>query len=359
MPEISVSMQNILKRPREQKRVTISFLIVNYNGGGMLADCIASIHRQTFRDYEVIVVDNGSSDNSWNLPCFDNDQWRLLRLGHNSGFSYANNLALAESKGEFIALINNDVLLSPEWAANILRAMQANTMTGSAACLLLQMRHPGIIDSAGCCYHSCGTVTSWSGYQLAGFDFSNHKPFGAVASAALYRRTALEKVGLFHERYFAYYEDTDLAVRLVLHGYGCVFAHDATGLHYGSATGLSRSRFHIYHLRRNVEFLYWVDMIGTMALRHLVPHLLYELMAFIGAIINGKCLAFISAKINFLQSLRWVVGERRKLRLSLVAAGGITPAQHRLHAQMAPWTTVFWRRISGGNKAIHHINIIK
>ncbi len=313
----------------------------------MLSECLEAIRRQTYRSFEVIVVDNGSSDHSWDLPCFDNEQWRLLRLGHNSGFSYANNLAFAESKGEFIALINNDVVLSPEWAANILREIEVDVMTGSAACLLLQRRHPDVIDSAGCSYHSCGAVTSWFGYHLDGFDFSNHKPFGAVASAALYRRTALEKAGLFHDRYFAYYEDTDLAVRLVLHGYGCAFARDATGLHYGSATGVSRSRFQIYHLRRNVEFLYWVDMAGGMAFRFLFPHLLYESLAFIGAIKNGRTSAFISAKLSFLQSLRWVVRERRKLRLSLIASGGIALAKHRLHAQMAPWMTVMRTRISG------------
>jgi len=317
--------------------IAVTFIVVNRNGGRMLADCLESIKSQTFQDCEVIVVDNGSTDNSWDLPGFDGARWRILRLANNLGFSPANNLALAESRGEFVALVNNDVILSPDWTANMLKAIGADAGSGSVACLILQRRHPDRIDSAGFAYHSCGTVTEWRGCPCNGFDYARHKPFGAVASAALYRRAALEKVGLFHDRYFAYYEDTDLAIRLTLHGYGCAFAHDATALHYGSATGVSRSPFHIFHLRRNIEYLYWVDMVGVMAFRCLLPHLLYECIAFACAIRDGRTTTFIHAKASFFRNLGWVLRERRKLRLSLSASGGLRLARRRLHVRMAPW----------------------
>jgi len=315
----------------------VSFLIVNYNGGRMLAECLESIRHQTYRNYEVIVVDNGSTDNSWNISSFDDTRWRIVRLTHNSGFSPANNLALAESRGEFLALVNNDITLARDWAANMVKAISAESGIGSAACIILQRNHPDRIDSAGITYYSCGTVTAWRDCPYHGFDISSHKPFGAVASAALYRRSALEKVGLFHDRYFAYYEDTDLAIRLVLYGYGCAFSADSIAYHYGSATGVSRSYFHIFHLRRNVEYVYWINMVGGMAFRYLLPHLIYELFAFIGALRDRRIKAFILAKGSFLKNIGWVIKERKALRLRLISSVGVVSAQVRLSARMAPW----------------------
>jgi GT2 family glycosyltransferase len=328
----------------------VSFLVANYNGGPMLKECLDSIRLQTYPDVEVIVVDNGSTDNSWDLDCFDGLRWRLLRLDHNSGFSPANNLAMATSRGEFVALINNDVILSPDWTTHMVHAITANAKVGSAACLLLQRHNPDRIDSAGFAYHSCGTVTAWRDHPRDSIDYTQHNPFGAVASAALYRRTALDKTGLFHDRYFAYYEDTDLAIRLILHGYPCAFTHAAIAFHLGSATGVSHSRFHTYHLRRNIEYLYWVDMVGTLALRYLVPHLLYESAAFVGAVRDGLLVPFLSAKAGFLRNLGWVMRERRKLHHSLSATNDVRSAKRRLCKHMSPWQEALATRWSERGK---------
>ena len=323
--------------PTRYTQGLVSFLVVNYNGGGLLAECLESIRNQTYPNYEVIVVDNGSTDNSWNSPGFDDARWRIVRLPRNSGFSPANNLALAESRGQFVALVNNDIILARDWAATMVKAISVESGIGSAACVILQRNHHDRIDSAGIAYYSCGTVTAWRDCPYHGFDFSGHKPFGAVASAALYRRDALEKVGLFHDRYFAYYEDTDLAIRLVLFGYGCAFSADSIAYHYGSATGVSRSNFHIFHLRRNVEYVYWINMVGGMAFRYLLPHLIYELFAFIGALRDRRIKAFILAKGSFFKNIDWVIKERKALRLRLISSVGVASAQVRLCARMAPW----------------------
>lgn len=328
----------------------VSFLIINCNGGPMLAECLDAIRGQTYRDYEVIVVDNGSTDNSWDLPCFDGLRWRLVRLDRNTGFSPANNLALAESRGEFVALLNNDVVLAPDWTARMVSAITADAAAGSAACLLLQRRHPDRIDSAGFAYHTCGTVTAWQDCPRDSLDAANHKPFGAVAAAALYRRTALDKAGLFHDRYFAYYEDTDLAIRLMLHGYTCAFTPAAIAYHLGSATGVSHSRFHTYHLRRNIEYLYWVDMVGSLAFRYLLPHLLYESAALVGAIRDGLLIPFLTAKAAFLRNLGWVVRERRRLRHSLASGNGAQAAKRRLREHVSPCREALTARWTGRSR---------
>ncbi len=181
----------------------LSFLIVNYNGGPLLSDALGSISRQSFKDYEVIVVDNGSIDRSWDLPFFERKGWSLERLERNTGFAEANNIALARSHGSLIALINNDVVLDPAWAEKVARSFD-DPQVGGVACRLLQMRNPGFLDSAGFDAFTCCTTESWRELPASCFDHREHQPFGPVASAAAYRRAALDRVGMFHREYFAY-----------------------------------------------------------------------------------------------------------------------------------------------------------
>jgi glycosyltransferase involved in cell wall biosynthesis len=195
----------------------LSFIVLNLNGGPLLREALQSIERQTFTDYEVLVVDNGSYDRSWDLQCLARPGWYLLRLETNRGFSEGNNIAFARATGAVIALINNDVILDPDWAARIMDAF-ADPQVAFAACRLVQRRHPERLDSAGFDLYACITTKVWMGKPAETFTDRNHDPFGPVAAAAAYRRSALEETGLFHPEYFAYYEDTDLAIRLVLFG---------------------------------------------------------------------------------------------------------------------------------------------
>ncbi len=323
-------------------RPLVSFLIVNYNGGPLLSDALGSISRQTLREYEVIVVDNGSVDRSWDTPFFQQEGWLLERLERNTGFAEANNLAFARSQGSIIALVNNDVVLDPAWAEKIAESFD-DPEVGGVACRLLQMRNPGFVDSAGFDAFTCCTTESWRELPATYFDQRPHQPFGPVASAAAYRRTALEQVGLFHPEYFAYYEDTDLAMRLVLFGLRCRYVHEAIGYHLGSATGKQYSNFHRYHLRRNVELLYWVNMVGSLAWRNLASHLVYELFAFLGMLVRGQGSVFWRAKRDAARMVGWIRRERKLLREKLEAAGGMAQAQRHLNRNLKSFWRTFFR----------------
>ena len=160
----------------------------------------------------------------------------------------------------------------------------------------------------------------------------------------MYRRSAIEQAGFFHDRYFAYYEDTDLALRLILHGYECAYVHEAVAVHRGSATGVRQSRFHVFHLRRNIEYLFWVDMVGSLAWRFLLPHLIYETIAFGGALLKGQGLTVLRAKAAVMRNIGWVFAERRKLRDLLVTNDCLDDAKRRLRACMTPWWRLFAAR---------------
>jgi GT2 family glycosyltransferase len=312
----------------------LSFLILNYNGGDLLRSALESIERQTFTDFEVIVVDNGSQDGSWDLPCFQRANWLLLRQPANTGFAEGNNIAFARSRGALVALVNNDTVLAPDWAEKVAAAFE-DPAVGSVACRKL--------DSAGFDLYACVTTLSWTGRPADQFTGREHRPFGPVAAAAAYRRAALEQCGLFHPEFFAYYEDTDLAMRLVLFGRQCRYCNDALAWHLGSATGRQFSAFHRHHLRRNVELVYWINMAGASAWRHLPGHLLYELMAFAGMLARGQGLVFVEAKLAALRMAPWIRRERQALADKLGRTPGLRAARRNLESRLKPFLKVFGR----------------
>ncbi|MDH3600409.1 MAG: glycosyltransferase family 2 protein [Candidatus Tectomicrobia bacterium] len=330
----------------------LSIVVVNHNGGEMLARCLASIAEQTYPLFDVIVVDNGSTDGSADLDYFEGTNWHLIKLSENTGFASANNRAFSENRSDYIALVNNDVVLSSNWASLMVAALEAHESAGSAASRVLQLKDPRRIDSAGFAYFASGTATSWSGTPADHFSAIDHAPFGAVASAAVYRRSAIDACGPFQNRYFCYYEDTDLAVRLVLHGYDVVYVDAAVARHETSSTGKARSDFHVYHLRRNVEYLFWVNSIGFLVWLFLLPHFVYESLCFVEGLFNRQGGVVLKAKWAALKDFRWILSERRKLGALLRSRGILNDGRRRLRSrQNGAWRGVFrpenFRKIRG------------
>jgi GT2 family glycosyltransferase len=325
----------------------VSVIVVNYNGASVLADCVRSIIGQDYARVELWVVDNGSSDGSDRLPELAAANVRVLRLGSNLGFAEANNRAIADSTGELIALVNNDVVLESSWISAMVEALGRAPQAGAAAGRTLQAARPELIDAAGFMFFSCCSAYSYRDRRADAQPTSRKPPFGPVASAAMYRRTALDVAGCFEPEYFCYYEDTDLAVRLVLFGYDTVYVHAAIALHRGSFTVGAYSDFHVYHLRRNAEYLYWSDMVGPLALVHLPFHLLHEGSSFVAALSRGQAGAVLRAKRDALSRAGWILARRRALAQRL-AAEGVTPsaARTRLTRRMQIGLPI-WPRLFG------------
>jgi N-acetylglucosaminyl-diphospho-decaprenol L-rhamnosyltransferase len=261
--------------------------IPNYNGSQWIGRALRSLREQS-RPVEVVVVDNGSSDDSVALVRDEFPEVKLLELGRNIGFGPALNRAVAEHPAETLILLNNDVECEPRFVEALLE--QLGEGVDSVAGVLLQERSPGLIDSAGVVADS----------TLMGFDYLHGEPaqaalaaadpLGPTGGGALYRRAAFEAVGGFDERIFLYYEDLDLALRLAAAGGRCRLAGGARALHAYSAslgaasgpkfahTGWSRG----YMLRRY----------GVMS----SPRLALRALACEGAICGGQLLMDRTAK---------------------------------------------------------------
>jgi GT2 family glycosyltransferase len=313
--------------------LSFSFLICNYNGGKLLKKAIYSVLRQSYKNYEIIVIDNGSKDDSHDLKYFNRRNCKLIRLETNVGFATANNIGFENSNGEYIVLMNNDVVLSKHWLASIKNHIQS-TDADSVATLILQKNSPGKIDSAGFDFVQCGTVFCWKSFPKNYFYESSHSPMGPVAACAVYKRSAIKDSGLFSDEYFAYYEDTDLAMRLFLLGYRCSFCNDAVSWHEGSATGKGYSDFHRFYLRRNVEFVYWTNFIGNIAFKNIIYHFIYEFLTLFTMAKDRQLLTFLKAKISFIRYLPNILYKRKALVRKLRKQNQYRPAIARLNKKL-------------------------
>jgi GT2 family glycosyltransferase len=222
---------------------TASIVIVNWNGRGHLARCLPSLMAQTYRDFEIIIVDNGSNDGSVTFIRQYYPQVRLLQNSQNLGFARPNNQAIRVAQGRYILTLNNDTELPPNWLQALVSAAQAHPEIGAFASLVVFDDRRHMIDSAGLSV----TLAGIGCQNRLGEDVQEVREaedvFGVCAAAALYRRELLEDVGLFDEDYFAYYEDVDLAWRARLRGWRAMLVPKALVYHLHSGTSGRGSAF--------------------------------------------------------------------------------------------------------------------
>jgi GT2 family glycosyltransferase len=219
-----------------------SVIIPNWNGAEHLPECLDSLASQTFRDFEVVVVDNGSDDDSLELLERDYAWVRTVRNGSNLGFPAAVNAGIRATSTEYVVLLNNDTRAASDWLEQLITAMDAQSKASFAACKMLHYDPPHPIDSAGDRFSLLrgGGLNVGFG-EPAG---SHDEPawiFGACAGAAIYRRSLFEDIGLFDEDFFLVFEDIDFDLRAQVAGHRCLYVPEAVVYHKRGASTDNRS----------------------------------------------------------------------------------------------------------------------
>ncbi len=212
----------------------LSVVVVNWNGGAMLRECLDCLGAVTGARIEVLVVDNGSTDASGSTVHGRLATVHLISLDRNVGFAAAASLGLRRGTAPWRAVLNNDCFVHPEWAAAALNAAHAGDRRGMVATVQFDRRGERI-DAAGIGLDRAGIAWNRLGGRTP--DAVDEGPlFGPSGGAALYSAAMLEDVGAFDGQFFAYYEDVDLAWRARLRGWGCGLAREARSRHVGAAT---------------------------------------------------------------------------------------------------------------------------
>jgi GT2 family glycosyltransferase len=231
---------------------SVTVIVLNWNGADLLGDCLGSVNNQDFRDFEAIVVDNGSMDGSAELVERDFPAFRLIRLPENTGFCHGNNVGMRAATGELIVLLNNDAELAPDFLTRLVDAAGMEPDVGMFATRILMHDRRNVFDSTGLLVYPDGICRSrgWLEKDVGQYDAAD-EVLGPNGCAAAYRRAMIDDVGLFDERYFAYLEDLDLAFRGQLRGWRCRYVPDAVCYHKKSITSGYHSAFKAFLVERN------------------------------------------------------------------------------------------------------------
>lgn len=239
--------------------------IPTLSAGEKLAECLASLECQTFRDYDVCVIDNSGRQ----LAAAAAERWRgvaVIENAWNAGFGAAVNQAFRRSGARYLATLNDDAVADRGWLEGLVSALESNPQAGMCASQV-RLAGTGTLDSAGMLISSDATSKQRGHLEPAGNYANPEEVLFPSGSAALYRRKMLDEIGLFDESFFLYCEDADLGLRGRWAGWTCVYEPGAIVDHYYSRTAGAASPLKAYYVERNRIFVLFKNFPFRMLLR--------------------------------------------------------------------------------------------
>ena len=241
----------------DHKKVTV--VIPNYNGLRFMEPCFRALDCQVCREFELLVVDNGSTDGS--VEWLKQHQVPSIFLESNTGFSGAVNVGIRAASTPYVILLNNDTEPDSRYVGEMLRAIERSPRIFSVSSKMVQLHHKELMDDAGDMYSLMG----WAYQRGVGRSSKGYgrpcRIFSACAGAAIYRREIFEEIGYFDEMHFAYLEDIDVGYRARLAGYDNIYCPSALVYHVGSGTSGSKyNSFKVKLAARNNIYLNYKNM---------------------------------------------------------------------------------------------------
>jgi GT2 family glycosyltransferase len=231
----------------------VSVIIVNWNGKHLLGDCLDSLLNQSFKDFEIIVVDNGSQDGSVEYIKRRYPNVRLVDLPENRGYAGGNNEGIRIAKGTFIAFLNNDTWIDPAWLDHLVKeTAESPQSVGMWASKILSYNNHGVLDNVGLLLYPDGLARGKGRLETDRGQYDKKcEALMPSGCAGFYRRAMLDEIGLFDDEFFAYADDVDLGLRARLSGWGCMYVPTAKVFHKYSSSSSAYSPFKAFLIERN------------------------------------------------------------------------------------------------------------
>ena len=303
--------------PPTSPRVTV--VVPNWNGERFLDLCLSSLRNQSFRNFETVLADNGSTDDSVGFVAQNFPEVRVVRLGENRGFSAAVNAGIkASSDAEYVALLNNDTEVDPRWLEALVRAAERHPEAGLFASKLVDFADRRVLDGAGDALRRSGLPYRIGHGEIDRGQFEREAfVFGACAAGALYRRSLFEEIGLFDEDFFSNCEDGDLSFRAQLAGHRCLYVPGSVVYHVGSAsTGGKRSTTNTRLGTQNSINLLVKNLPAALAWRMLPSLLTGQLLRLVTAVLfsGGLLRAYLSGLAGAWRLLPRMLKKRKEIQ---------------------------------------------
>lgn len=291
-------------------------IIPNWNTRRWLPGCLGGLREQRFQDFRVILVDNGSTDDSVAFVRQHYPEVQILSLAKNRGFARAVNVGIGRTCSEYVALLNVDTEPQPNWLASLVETLeQSPPAVGYVVPRMLVLGDPKMVDNAGMILSWYGSAYK-RGQDRPAEDYTQlEEVLWGSAGAALYRRAFFEDVGIFDGGFVSYFEDADLGIRGRLLGYRCLFVPTAEVLHEGHGAGIAQWR-HVYLSTRNRLALLAKNIPLNLLFRHSWTLLFGQIYFFLA---YKRPLCSLAGFISFLVGLpsilrqRHIIQKRRRI----------------------------------------------
>ena len=269
-----------------------SVVIPSWNNRELLGTCLDSLAKQTYKNIEIIVVENGSVDGSAEFVRENYPHVVLLPQAKNLGFAGGVNVGIKAAKGKHVALLNNDAIADTEWLGHLVERIESDDKIGIVTSKILkldQSKKEVTFDSTGDMYYIYGRpsprgrdVVDTGQYNTA------EEVFAASGGASLYRADLFNDIGYFDEDFFAYYEDVDTSFRARLAGWTIWFEPKAEVRHLiGATSGGGASSFSRYHSVKNQWYLYLKNMPASLFWKYLPRFYFLQILFFGNAFLTG------------------------------------------------------------------------
>jgi hypothetical protein len=269
---------------------------------------------QTYGSFEVVFVDNGSKDESVSFVKEYFPETKIISLTDNLGFAGGNIIGYKYARGDYICLLNNDTKVSPIWLEKLVYAMDKHPEVGMCASKLV-IEGTSLINSCG-----DGLTTAGMGYQIGQGEpkekYSQERyVFGGYGAAVLLRKDMLDKVGFLDEKFFLIYEEDDLSFRAQLLGWKCIYVPEAVVHHKLSSSIKTRSDLAVYHMARNIEWVWIKNMPRYFIFRYIHHKIIHEIAEFCFFTMIGRFRACVKGKADAVKALPEMLNKRKAIQV--------------------------------------------
>lgn len=318
-----------MKSSQSITKKKVSVVIPSLNAKSFIGDCLNSLRSQTYRNFETIVVENGSTDGSAEYLAKNHPEVIVLQQPKNLGFAGGVNVGIKYSDAEYVVLLNNDASVHKDWLKYLVEAAENNSRAGSVTSKILQVHkkrgtNKHFIDTTGDYYSIWGLPFPRGRDELDIGQFEEaDEVFAACGGSVLLRRATLNEVGLFDEKFFAYYEDVDLSFRMRLAGWVVIYEPKSIVYHALSKTsGGGRKPFARYHSIKNTWLLYLKNLPFTLLIRFLPRFIIMSLFMLVSSARNHLLRAHLKGMVMALFYTPSALLDRWRIQKNRV----ITPA---------------------------------
>lgn len=300
------------------RKISTSVIVPNWNGRDLLKDCLQSLENQSYKGFEIILVDNGSTDGSVKYVVEKFPHVRIVKLEKNYGFAKAINEGVKVSNAEFVVFLNNDTEVKKDCLKNLISSAKRHPEVISVNAKLLNYYNREIIDGVGILINEVGQARSIGWQEKDRGQYREQYIFGATGGGSLFKRVEFISIGMFDENYFMYSEEVDFAFRAQFLGYKSIFCPKAVLFHKHKATAKKLPQNLEYWQFRNMTQTLFKDFPSAILFKkwRWLKIILVHLNTYLYQLKNGFFWPPFLADLWIFISLPHLLNERKKIQES-------------------------------------------